>query len=374
MVGADRRPLLRLAKPAATVEPMRLLNKSHVHTGYVVRRRCLSARGRSGCHGVPRRAAILPLILVCLLAVAFPVVGFSEVAWADDASSASPSASASASQSADADSSSGATLSTDITDPNNLLGENVTAVTDAIANTKKEYGVSVRLLYLDTFNTSDKPDTWASRLLQSTDPSPNTVMLAVASQDGSLVVAVSSNSDAWLKSQSTVDELSAAAQEPLVKKKTPDWSGSAIAMMNRIGDIKETSTSRGTKVASTAIYAGVAALMVVLIAVTVILARNARGAHSRGGRQHRSRRARARRTARTGRDNTQTPGYRQYADDGQTAGSSDSEPQGDDASAGQVTQTIDVSAYLERFAQQDTGHSQETRRHKRNAGHHEQTN
>ena len=43
--------------------------------------------------------------------------------------------------------------------------------------------------------------------MESLDPKPNTVLLAVASNDGNLVVAVSSNSDEWLKKKSTVDAL-----------------------------------------------------------------------------------------------------------------------------------------------------------------------
>ncbi len=375
MVGADRRLLPLLAKPAATVEPMRLLNRSHVHTGNVVRRwERLRVRATGAVLPALRRFIMVPLLVACVATIAYPTF-----VWADDASNASPSVSASASSS-DADSSLGATLSTDITDPNNLLGDNVTAVTDAIAKTKKKYGVAVRLLYLNTFTTAstkDDPTTWASKLLQSTDPSPNTVMLAVASQDGNLVVAVSNNSERWLASQATVDELSAAAQEPLAKKGTPDWSGSAIAMMNKIGEIKETSTSRSAKVASTLIFVGVAVLMAALIIVIVVLARNARGAHSRGGKQHRARQARSRQMARTSaarHDGQEIDEYHQYAQNDGSADSSYSEASNDGGAVGETTQVIDVEAYLKRFAQQDTGHSQETRREKRNAGRHEQNN
>ena len=90
----------------------------------------------------------------------------------------------------------GITATENITDTGNLLGSNVAEITDAISKTKQETGVTVRLLYLASFNSDEKPAKWASALLESLDPKPNTVLLAVASNDGNLVVAVSSNSDA----------------------------------------------------------------------------------------------------------------------------------------------------------------------------------
>ena len=78
----------------------------------------------------------------------------------------------------------GITATDDITDTQNLLGSNVSEITDAINQTKKETGVTVRLVYLDSFNAKGKPDKWVSALLESLNPKPNTVMLAVASNDG----------------------------------------------------------------------------------------------------------------------------------------------------------------------------------------------
>ena len=127
----------------------------------------------------------------------------------------------------------GITATDDITDTQNLLGSNVSEITDAINQTKKETGVTVRLVYLDSFNAKGKPDKWVSALLESLNPKPNTVMLAVASNDGNLVVAVSSNSEEWLKKKSTVDALSDAAQKPLMES-DPDWAKSATDMMNQI--------------------------------------------------------------------------------------------------------------------------------------------
>ena len=77
----------------------------------------------------------------------------------------------------------GITVTENITDTENLLGSNVAEITDAISKTKQETGVTVRLLYLASFNSDEKPAKWASALLESLDPKPNTVLLAVASND-----------------------------------------------------------------------------------------------------------------------------------------------------------------------------------------------
>ena len=94
----------------------------------------------------------------------------------------------------------------------------------------------------DSFNAKGKPDKWVSALLESLNPKPNTVMLAVASNDGDLVVAVSSNSEEWPKKKSTVDALSDAARKPLMES-DPDWAKSATDVMNQISVQKKTSTS-----------------------------------------------------------------------------------------------------------------------------------
>lgn len=377
---------------------MRFLNMSHVRTANVVKRR------------QPQQTAIWWQRAIATLVVVFCVFAVSALpmrAEADDASSPSPSASSSSSSSSSSDTSSGATLSADITDPNNLLGENVTSVTDMITKTKNEYGVSVRLLYLDSFGTKTKPSTWASTLLQSTSPEPNTVLLAVASADGNLVVAVSNNSDKWLKDQKSVDALSEAALEPLTAKKgAPDWSGSAIAMMNEIGKLKETSTSGGTKNFSIGLFIGVALLLVALVVVIIVLARNAKGAHSKGGKQDRSRKAMRRRGAK---QSKQGKPSNRHGDSSKRArkahrrkspvidgelqeDSQASQPQApgegrmenpsehqsdraagaeDHASATSESGSSAVDEYLKRFSQQVAEHSQETRRQKRNARKHE---
>ena len=140
--------------------------------------------------------------LVCAIAVVVATVlgsmWITADAYADDSSSTGT------------DANSSVTITDNITDTENLLGSHATEVSDAIAKTEKETGVHVHLLYLSSFNSEQTPQKWASTVLESTKPKANTVLLAVAANDGNLVVAVSSNSDEWLKQQKTVDALSEA--------------------------------------------------------------------------------------------------------------------------------------------------------------------
>lgn len=156
-----------------------------------------------------------------------------------------------------------------ITDTENLLGDSVNRVSDAIDQTKKQTGVSVRLLYISTFGNTNDPSKWASELLTSTNPAPNTLLLAVASQDGRLVVAVSSNSDEWLKRKSTVDAISDAASKALMDPSNPKWAESALAMMKQINMSKKTSTTTFTSIVSTIVM--IAILIAIAIVVTLIL-------------------------------------------------------------------------------------------------------
>lgn len=165
----------------------------------------------------------------------------------------------------------GVTITSSITDTENLLGSDVSAVTDAIDDTKERTGVSVRLLYLASFATDEEPEDWARDVLDSTDPDPDTVLLAVASYDGSLVVAVSSNSDAWLRNQDTVDRLSQAALDPLIEGDTPDWSGSAIAMMDEIGTIEQAARTPSPVVIG--VVAGVVVVVAAGAAAAVVISR-----------------------------------------------------------------------------------------------------
>lgn len=165
------------------------------------------------------------------------------------------------------------TVTDNITDTQNLLGDNVGAVTDAIKKTKKESGVDVRLLYVDTFGDVSNPERWASDVLESTKPAPNTVMLAIASGDGNLVVVVSPKSDEWLSSKKTADELSKAALDPLTSKDTPDWSGSAIAMMNRLDTLSQTSTSSKTSRIGVGLMIAIPVALLAAVAIVMLLRR-----------------------------------------------------------------------------------------------------
>ncbi|MBT1172279.1 TPM domain-containing protein [Bifidobacterium sp. MA2] len=176
------------------------------------------------------------------------------------------------------------TMTNKITDPQNLLGSNVSAVTDKIKETEETTGVHVRLQYVESFGTDAKPSTWASRALEATNPDPNTVLLAVASGDGNLVVAVSSNSDEWLRDEATVDELSKAATAPLAKQNDQNWSGAAIAMMNEIKQQKQTSTNSRTIRIGVIVMGVVLVLLVIVIVITVVVRRRRGGRKSSGGK------------------------------------------------------------------------------------------
>ncbi|NMN02561.1 TPM domain-containing protein [Bifidobacterium panos] len=159
------------------------------------------------------------------------------------------------------------TMTDDITDPQNLLGSNVFAVTDKVKQTKADTGVIVRLLYVDSFGETAKPVEFVTQVLESVNPKPNTVLLAVASGDGSLVVASSSNSDEWLRKESTIDALSNAAYDKLATSGEQDWSGAAIAMMDEIAKEKKTDTSSTTAMVG---VIGLGATLVALVAVIVV--------------------------------------------------------------------------------------------------------
>ena len=113
-------------------------------------------------------------------------------------------------------------------------------------------------------------------VLESTDPEPNTVLLAVASHDGNLVVAVSANSDEWLHRQSTVDELSQAALDPLVENDTPDWSASALDMIEQINVVYRTATSPSVIVIGAAALGGVVVILSIVVVVMLVRRRRRR--------------------------------------------------------------------------------------------------
>lgn len=239
-------------------------------------------------HGIHIVARIWQSLVALLIAVAL-CAGMSLAtpsAYADEASpapssSSSPSSEKSAAASADESA---------IVDPNNLLGSHLTEVSDAIANTYRETGVTVRLLFLPSFNTTQEPSEWATKLLDSLDPKPNTVLLAVASNDGNLVTAVSSNSDEWLKDKQTVAQLSDAALDPIVNHKdsqSPNWTQSALDMMTAIDTAHKDAESRKSR----PVIVVVVVVIVVLLAAAVVAFIIWRKKHPKKAGRHSGKRA-----------------------------------------------------------------------------------
>ena len=109
-------------------------------------------------------------MLMLVIAVALTGV-IATTSYADEAAP-SPTAAATTPSAED--------VSANIVDTQNLLGDNLGAVTDAIKETYERTGVTVRLIYVNSFNTDKQPDAWAAQTLKSLDPPPNTVLLAVA--------------------------------------------------------------------------------------------------------------------------------------------------------------------------------------------------
>ncbi|WP_148401529.1 DUF6479 family protein [Bifidobacterium gallicum] len=225
-------------------------------------------------------AALTVTLALCMLWLPSTAVIQPSTAWADDPQpaqtsqpnqspdAASPSSSSdSTAEPVDSASAQAQNSESYITDTPNLLGDHLSEVSDAIAATKQETGVTVRLLYLDSFNTTESAEQWASSLLASLNPAPNTVMLAVAANDGNLVVVVSPNSDEWLRKQSTVDDLSDAAIKPIVDANSgngPDWAQSALSLMAAIKTAKDTSTAHSS------VSAGIVVLIVIIVLLLVL--------------------------------------------------------------------------------------------------------
>ncbi|MCI1194183.1 TPM domain-containing protein [Bifidobacterium pseudolongum] len=224
--------------------------------------------GRPGYPQSSRPVARAVVMLMLVIAVALTGV-IATPSYADEAAP-SPTAAATTPSAED--------VSANIVDTQNLLGDNLGAVTDAIKETYERTGVTVRLIYVNSFNTDKQPDAWAAQTLKSLDPPPNTVLLAVASNDGNLAVVVSPDSAEWLRNRKTVDKLSEAASAPLTDDADangPNWAKSAIDMMQAIQTAKSTSTS--STAASVGIIVMIGAVAVLLIgAVVVIVVRRRR--------------------------------------------------------------------------------------------------
>ena len=249
----------RLPIPAVKVEDMSTTNREDGKTTIVV----LASEPSYSAFGNMVRKWLVCAICA-LAAVAMNAMWITATAYGDNSSDSSDSSSSSTD--------SGVTITENITDTENLLGSHAAEVTDAIAKTEKETGVHVHLLYLSSFNSQQKPGDWAATVMESMNPKPNTVMLAVASNDGNLVVVVSKNSDKWLLDNKTVDKLSEAAQQPLLEN-PPSWSGAATAMMDQIVKSKKASTSSSTVIVGIIIMGVVLVALVIIIVVMVVIHR-----------------------------------------------------------------------------------------------------
>lgn len=246
----------RLPIPAAKVEDMSTTNRADGKTTIVV----LASEPSCSAFGNMVRKWLVCAICA-LAAVAMNAMWITSNAYGDNSGDSSSSST-----------DSGVTITENITDTENLLGSHAAKVTDAIAKTEKETGVHVHLLYLSSFNSQQKPEDWAATVMESMNPKPNTVMLAVASNDGNLVVVVSKNSDKWLLDNKTVDKLSEAAQQPLLEN-PPSWSGAATAMMDQIVKSKKASTSSSTVTVGIIIMGVVLVALVIIIVVMVVIRR-----------------------------------------------------------------------------------------------------
>lgn len=248
---------------AGTVEYMTSLHRNKAQQALVVSR-------PHNADFVHHEQFFILRVVLCLFAVVSMIASMMMVphAFADDATSSPTTTSSSSASSFNP--------SNNVVDTQNLLGNDLPKVTDAIQQTYDETGVTVRLVYVSSFNTDQKPEEWAATTLQSLNPAPNTVMLAVAANDGNLVVVVSPNSDEWLRKQSTVDQLSEAASTPLTdtsNNSAPNWTQSALDMMAAIRTAKQTSTSRSAASVSVIVLIAVLAVLVIGIIVMIVVRR-----------------------------------------------------------------------------------------------------
>lgn len=255
--------------PAAMVEPMAETNWAQGTSIDVVPASAptVIAVAVNARKWLVRCVCVVVAVLMTMMWITAPAYGDNSDGGSTDTNSSSNDGSSSDSS---GNSDSGVTITENITDTQNLLGSHVSEVSDAVANTERETGVHVHLLYLPTFGTKLAPQKWAKNVLESMEPKPNTVLLAVASNDGNLVVAVSSNSDEWLKSQDTVDKLSEAAQQPLMES-TPNWAGSATAMMDQIVKSQKTSTSSSSVRIGIIVMAAVLVVLVIVVVLMVVI-------------------------------------------------------------------------------------------------------
>lgn len=242
----------------------------------------------------------LAAILALVLAVGMP--SRSTVAWADETNgSGQSSQDAGSDQSGQSGTSGQITVNDSIIDTGNLLGSKLSEVMDSVSQVKEKTGATLRLMYLPHLDTQGDAEAWCRQVLDTSGAAPNTVLLAVASQDGNLVSCVSADSDDWLNNH--VQDFADAALGPITGNEDPDWGGAAIALANKIIEAKDTSASRGVVMVGVAAVVGVLIILVVVGIVFHRIRRKRRrrhaGARARGKSSgHRGRRS----AARNGRD------------------------------------------------------------------------
>lgn len=164
-----------------------------------------------------------------------------------------------------------------ITDTQNLLGSESSRVQESVDSLQKETGVTLNLLFVSTFGLKKLDKTtigkWVRARLDFTHPAKNTLLLAVASQDGQMALAVSHGSDQWLSSQ--VDtRFSDAAARPL-SRRDPDWPGSVLALVQSVREAKAEHDSLPWKIALSIV---IALLAIGLVVGVVFLVRRMRSA------------------------------------------------------------------------------------------------
>lgn len=244
---------------------------------------------------------------VLALCLGITLIASGPLSWADDTGGSGQQSDQSTQQSGQQQ----ITVNDSIIDTGNLLGSKLSEVMDSIDKVKQETGATLRLMYLPHLDTQGDAEAWCRQVLDTSGAAPNTVLLAVASQDGNLVSCVSSGSDDWLNKN--VQSFADAALKPIAGNDDPDWGGAAIALADKIIESKETTASH------TMVTVGVGAavaVLVLLVALGLVFMRR-----KKRRRRHAGERARGREPGRAGRRS------RRHGDD---ADAGDGDADGDD--------------------------------------------
>lgn len=227
---------------------------------------------------------------VLALCLGITLIASGPVSWADDTGGSGQQSDQSTQQSTQSGQQQ-ITVNDSIIDTGNLLGSKLSEVMDSIDKVKQKTGATLRLMYLPHLDTQGDAEAWCRQVLDTSGAAPNTVLLAVASQDGNLVSCVSSGSDDWLNKN--VQSFADAALKPIAGNDDPDWGGAAIALADKIIESKETTASH------TMVTIGVGAavaVLVLLVALGLVFMRR-----KKRRRRHAGERARGKESGRSGR-------------------------------------------------------------------------